>query len=263
MRIPKKNYQLISKSEIEVKKPQKVNTNAQKNSTVYFQIGLIAVLLAIYGLFEMKFETKKLPEIAVIYTDPNLTFIDIIQIAEKTPEAITAEVNKQRNRLSVDPVIVPNEISINDLPKEFSSQTSQPNKSFNPKDIILVDKPEEPDVSFDRVEHVPIYPGCENKKTDDDKRKCMSDKINKLVQKNFDGNIASDYGLTGIQRISVEFKIDKTGHVTDIKTRAPHFKLQEEAERIINKIPDMQPGMQRDKPVGVVYSLPIVFKVQN
>lgn len=263
MRIHKENHQLINKREIEVKKSQRDSANFQKNSTVYFQIGLIVVLLTIYGLFEMKFETNKPPEIVMVNTGPNDTFIDVIQIIERTPEAIAIEVNQQRNRLSVDPVFVPNEIAMNDLPKEFSSQASHPNKSFNPTDIILVDKPEEPDVSFDRVEHVLIYPSCENKKTNEDKRKCMSDKINNLVQKNFDGNIAPDYGLTGIQRISIEFKIDKTGHVIDIETRAPHAKLQEEAERIINKIPDMQPGMQRDKPVSVVYLLPIVFKVQN
>jgi len=66
-----------------------------------------------------------------------------------------------------------------------------------------------------------------------------------------------------LQRISVVFKIDKTGHVTDIKTLAPHPKLQEEAERVVNIIPDMQPGKQRNIPVGVIYSLPIIFKIQN
>ena len=42
-----------------------------------------------------------------------------------------------------------------------------------------------------------------------------------------------------------------------------HSKLKKEAERVINKIPEMIPGKQRDKAVGVIYTLPIVFFVQN
>lgn len=41
------------------------------------------------------------------------------------------------------------------------------------------EKPEDlSDVNFEAIEFVPIYPGCENKKTNEDKRKCMSDKKN-------------------------------------------------------------------------------------
>ncbi len=263
MIIPKKKCLHMCQSEIELKKSQKNETNLQKNSTVYFQIGLIVVLLTIYGLFEMKFETTNLPDMSMVNTDNNKVFIEVSHIRENIPEVTDVDIKEERNRLSVISVVVPDNIPISELKDPISDGSSIEDKPFNINDIILVDKPDEPNVAFERVEQVPVYPGCENKKTNEDKRKCMSDKINKLVQKNFDGNIAPDYGFSGMQRISVEFKIDKTGHVTDIKTRAPHPKLEEEALRIINKIPDMQPGMQRDKPVGVVYSLPIVFKVQN
>ena len=123
--------------------------------------------------------------------------------------------------------------------------------------------PEEVDMPIAFVETVPIYPGCEKAKDNDERRKCMSEKISKLVQKNFDGSIAPEYGLSGVQRINVVFKIDKTGHVTNIRARSTHPKLDEEAERVMNRIPDMVPGRQLDKPVGVIYSLPIIFKVQD
>ena len=64
-------------------------------------------------------------------------------------------------------------------------------------------------------------------------------------------------------QIDVQFKIDQTGKVVDIKTRAPHPALEKEAKRVINKIPEMKPGMQQDKPVGVLYNLPIKFNVQD
>jgi protein TonB len=70
----------------------------------------------------------------------------------------------------------------------------------------------------------------------------MSEKISKLIRKKFNPDLADGLGLSGKQKIDVQFKIDKTGKVTDIKTRAPHARLEKEAERVINKIPQMTPG---------------------
>ena len=50
----------------------------------------------------------------------------------------------------------------------------------------------------------------------------MFDKIAKFVQRKFNTDLAGDLGLTGRQRISVIFKIDKSGNVTGVRARAPH-----------------------------------------
>ena len=50
--------------------------------------------------------------------------------------------------------------------------------------------------------------------------------------------------------------------VTDIVTRAPHTALEKEAQRIVEKLPKMTPGMQQDKAVSVKYILPIRFVVE-
>jgi len=84
-------------------------------------------------------------------------------------------------------------------------------------------------------------------------------KISRFVQKNFNTDLAGDLGLTGRQRISVIFKIDKSGNVTGVRARAPHPRLEKEAIRVINLLPKMQPGKQRGKAVIVTYSLPIIF----
>ena len=90
----------------------------------------------------------------------------------------------------------------------------------------------------------------------------MEQKLAKLINRKFDKDIASNYGLSGLQKIYVQFKIDKSGNVTDIKTRAPHKALAKEAEKVINKVPQMKPGKQANKPVNVIYSLPILFQVE-
>ena len=122
---------------------------------------------------------------------------------------------------------------------------------------------EEVDVPFSIIENVPVYPGCEGEPNNDAKKKCMSEKIGKFVRKNFNNDLAQELGLdSGIKRINVGFKIDKTGNIVNIQARAPHPKLEAEAKRVISKLPKMKAGRQRGKAVNVPYGLPITFKVE-
>ena len=130
----------------------------------------------------------------------------------------------------------------------------------------VVEAPEEEevaDVPFAVIEDVPIFPGCENLKDNDERKACMSEKVMKFVQKEFDTDLGAELGLSGITRVIVQFKIDKQGKITGVRARAPHPRLEQEAARVVNKLPKMQPGKQRGKPVGVVYSLPITFQIQD
>ncbi len=144
-----------------------------------------------------------------------------------------------------------------------STEAKQDEKIVEVKEIKEeVVEEEIADVPFAVIENVPVYPGCENEKTNDAKKKCMSTKISEFINKKFDTNLASDLGLEGRQRIAVQFKIDKNGKVVDVRARAPHPRLEKEALNVVSSLPNMTPGKQRGKPVGVLYSLPIVFDIQ-
>lgn len=119
------------------------------------------------------------------------------------------------------------------------------------------------DVPFAVIENVPIFPGCENLANNEQRKKCMSDKVQEFVQRRFNTDLGAQLGLSGVNRVIVVFKIDKNGNITDIRSRAPHPRLEQEAARVINALPKMQPGKQRGKAVAVSYSLPIVFQVQD
>tara|TARA_R110002049_G_scaffold17238_3_gene67402 strand:- start:2613 stop:3386 length:774 start_codon:yes stop_codon:yes gene_type:complete len=257
MNDPKKTHELIRQNEQIVKKSQKQDANLQKNTILYFQVGLIVCLLSVFGLFEMKFETT-IPNYGDLKPLDGPTYIDVPLIKPFKPTF--EEPVKQKKVIHSEKFKeVPND---SELEKFVDPVIDTPN--INPDFRGLIDEPDPvDDVIFINVEVVPIYPGCENKKTNDDKRKCMSDKITKLVQKKFDTDLASELGLSGKQVIRTQFKIDKTGRVIDIKARGTHPELEKEAQRVIDKIPEMIPGKQRDKNVGVIYSLPIVFQVQN
>jgi len=117
------------------------------------------------------------------------------------------------------------------------------------------------DVPFAVIDEVPIFPGCEG--TKDELRTCLQEKITAQVNSNFNTDLAKNLGLTsGLKRIFVMFKIDKGGNITDVKSRAPHQKLADEAIRVINLLPKMVPGKQNGDVVSVKYSLPIAFKVE-
>lgn len=118
-------------------------------------------------------------------------------------------------------------------------------------------------VPFAIIEQVPTYPGCESLTSNEEQKKCMSSKIDEFVRENFNIKMAKELELNGINRIIVQFKIAENGEIADVKARASHPKLEEEAKRVVKSLPTMTPGKQRGKAVGVMYSLPIVFQVAD
>ncbi|MEN8817824.1 MAG: M56 family metallopeptidase [Nonlabens sp.] len=115
------------------------------------------------------------------------------------------------------------------------------------------------DVPFAIIDEVPHFEECTG--TEAEIKKCTSDKITKFVNKNFNTGIAKD--MLGRHKIAVQFKIDKNGNVVGVQSKAKSTELQNEAARVINMIPQMIPGKQNGKEVGVIYALPIIFEVQG
>ncbi len=74
--------------------------------------------------------------------------------------------------------------------------------------------------------------------------------------------IASENGISGT--VNVQFVIERDGTLTNIQIlRTPDRSLADEVTRVLNSSPKWTPGLQRNKPVRVSYSIPIVFKIQN
>ncbi|WP_370477593.1 energy transducer TonB [Tamlana flava] len=264
MRNQKKSHELIRQNEQIVKKSQKYEANLQKNSTLYFQIGLIVCLLAAFGLLEMRFE-KTIPVITEVLppNDPEEIYIENFKAYEE-PKPEQQKEAQNVTKLIDEIEEVNNDFQIkNELKIITSEQNLASDEPIDPSKVNVIDEPVEENVPIRFIQNVPIYPGCEKSKNNDERRKCMSDKITKLIQRKFEGgDIASDYGLSGKQKIFVRFTIDKTGNVNDIQTKAPIPELSEEAKRVIKLMPEMTPGRQNNKNVGVVYDLPIIFQVQ-
>jgi len=122
--------------------------------------------------------------------------------------------------------------------------------------------PSDTEMGFAVIEKVPVYPGCEMLESNEDLKNCMFRKISEHIGENIDLSFAGELGLEGRQRIEVLFTIDKHGNITDIEAQGAHPRLEKEANKVMMSLPRMTPGEQKGKPVGILYSLPIVFDVE-
>jgi TonB family protein len=114
-------------------------------------------------------------------------------------------------------------------------------------------------VPFAVIEEVPIFPGCENAS---DKKECFQEKMREHIRKNFKyPKEAQELGAQG--RVSLVFTISTDGSIKNIRKRGPHELLENEAVRIIERLPKMQAGKQRGEMVDVPFSIPITFRLQN
>jgi len=238
---------------MELKKNSKADVS--KNASLYFAVGLALMLFLSYSALNHKTYDKSAIDIGKLDLDAELDE-EIPIIDQLTPPPPPPPPPAAPEVIE----IVEDEEEIEETVIE-STETDQ-NEEIEIEEIEVEEIYEDVEVPFSVIENVPEYPGCE-KGSNTEKRKCMSDKIAKFVQRKFNTDLAGDLGLSGRQRISVIFKIDKKGNVTGVRSRAPHPRLEKEAARVINMLPKMKPGRQRGKAVIVPYSLPITFQVQD
>ncbi len=238
---------------MELKKNPKANVG--RNSSLYFAIGLALMLF--------------LTNYAINYKSYDKSAIDIgqLNLDEELDEEIPITEQIQTPPPPPPPPAAPEVIEVVEDEEEVeetvieSTETNQ-EEEIEVEEIEVEEIDEDIEVPFAVIENVPVFPGCE-KGNNDAKKKCMSEKIAKFVNKKFNTDLAADLGLTGRQRINVIFKIDRTGNIVGVRARAPHPKLEKEATRVIKMLPKMKPGKQRGKAVTVPYSLPILFQVQD
>jgi beta-lactamase regulating signal transducer with metallopeptidase domain len=118
------------------------------------------------------------------------------------------------------------------------------------------------DIPFALIDQVP-HPATCNGKTGEALKQCVSEFISTHVNQNFDTGLGKELGLSGRNRVSVQFKIDKNGNIIDVRARAPHPELEKEAQRVIKTLPQMIPGQVDGEKVNVLYGLPINFVIQE
>jgi len=126
--------------------------------------------------------------------------------------------------------------------------------------------PEEPEI-FKVVEQMPRFPGCENMGgTAKEKEECAKGKMLQYIYKNLKyPAIARENGVEGMTVL--QFVVSETGAVKDVKiVRDIGAGCGEAAAQVVeamNNLPEKwTPGRQRGRPVKVLYTLPVKFRLE-
>jgi len=228
--------------------------DVRRNSLLYFFVGMTLVLLMAYLALEWK-----------TYHNNDSWDVSGLEVDEDLMEGAT--ILKLKLPDPPKPKIkTPPKIEIADDEDDIEEtviEASEPDQDTEIAPVESIEVAEEEiteEIPIVLVENAPIFPGCENEETEEDKRKCFQEMIQKHIRKNFRyPDPAKEMRLQG--RVSIMFTIEKDGSINNVRLRGPHKSLEEEAARIISKLPNMKPGEQRGIPVKVSYSLPITFKL--
>jgi len=242
---------------MDVKKNPKADL--QNYTKLFVQLGLVLALFIVYVSIEHKTYDRVFADLgtaSLSADDEEVMVITSRPIPVKPPPP-------------PPPPPAPEIIEIVEDEEDVVETVLETTETDEEEEVIVEDIVEEveaeefvEDVPFAIIEDIPVFPGCE-KGTKAEKKACFSKKISKHINRKFNAGLASDLGLSaGKKRIFVMFKIDKTGNITEIQARAPHPRLQKEAERVVKTLPKMTPGKQRGRAVSVRYSLPISFLVE-
>ena len=234
----------------------------EKFSNIFTQLGLVVVLLVVYLTLEHKTEQKQFavvdfdpPENVVYQPDEIIAFRREVQKEPEIPEATVVD------------VFIPDEPikkGDNNVIETVINLPSDKIVKINPDDIIVAVEPADDfieTVPFINIEFAPVFKGCENLSKEENKI-CFDKKMKQFVQRNFDLELSNELGLhPGKYKIQTQFIIDNQGNVVDIKIRAPHDKLKNETQQLLEKLPKFTPGKQSNRAVKVKYLLPISFQV--
>jgi len=231
------------------KKNSKADLNKDRN--LYFVIGLTLVLGVTWGAIEYKTYEKVFDLAALDMLEDDDEDIPITEQLKTPPPP-------------PPPPPAPEVIEVVEDEEEVEETVIESTETDQDEIIIeeieVEEEFEDIDVPFAVIEDVPIFPGCESV-AKSQRRTCFQDKINQHIRRNFRyPEIAQEMGIQG--RVYVNFIIAKDGSITNIRMRGPDKNLENEAQRIISRLPQMTPGKQRGRAVRVPFSIPITFRLQ-
>ena len=102
--------------------------------------------------------------------------------------------------------------------------------------------------AYDIIEKAPEFPGG-------------MVELMKFLQKNIKyPAICQKQGIQG--RVAVQFVVNSDGSIVDAKVINPvNPHLDKEAVRVVNAMPKWQPGVRKDEPVRVRFTVPVTFRL--
>ena len=118
-------------------------------------------------------------------------------------------------------------------------------------------------IKFDEVSTIPLFEKCKNA-SKNESLSCFNKEMVKHIEKNF--NYPSEAVIKKLEgNVWIRFIIGQDGSVTNIKTLGPKGAkvLDNEAKRVVSKLPKFIPAKNKGKKVSVKYGFPISFSLDQ
>jgi protein TonB len=212
------------------------------------EIGLVVALLMVLGAFE--WSTTEGTDLASLGDETAV-------VVEEEQVPITQEEQLPPPEVPKEPVmsdiidIVDDDIKVED--NFLLSTEDDASLGVEIKDYVVEQEEEvveEEEVPFAIVEQKPTFQGG-------DANTLTKWVFSKIVYP----EIAKENGVQG--RVTLQFTIETDGSVKNVKVlRGVDSSLDKEAVRVVSSSPKWSPGMQRNKPVRVKYTFPVVFQLR-
>ena len=104
-------------------------------------------------------------------------------------------------------------------------------------------------------EKSPVFPECESESIENLKN-CFNNRVNQFIYENFEvPTKVSEDNYDG--EVKVLFEVNQEGEISVIYTDAVYDELKEEAVRVFNNMPVLEPGTYNGKPTYFQYTLGI------
>jgi protein TonB len=225
---------------MEAKKTPKADLENKKS--IFFQIGLILALAVVLFAFELKSYDKVTIDLATRAVDD--TPEEIIPITEQKIKPPPPPPPKQVTQIKIveDDVEVEDDLDI-DVEADDETVVEEYIPPVEEDEEIL-----EAEI-FTVVESMPSFPGG------------MGELMKYLSENIKYPPLAKESGIQG--RVFINFVVEPNGSISNVKVlRGIGGGCDEEAVRVVEKMPKWSPGKQRGKPVRVSYNLPVKFTLQ-
>lgn len=227
---------------MEVKKSPKADLEGKK--TTGMLIGYVIVLTFMFVAFEW---TRRDIVIDTSQAVADLVFEEeIVPITEQKQEVIPPPPETPAPTEILN--IVDDKANIVETTVASTEDTGQ-KVDIKPMPKHIPEPEPDEQVIFDVVEKMPEFPGG------------MAALMQFLGKNIKYPTIAQENGTQG--RVIVQFVVNKDGSIVEpkvVKSVDPY--LDKEALRVISSMPKWSPGMQRQKPVRVKYTVPVTFRLQ-
>ena len=177
--------------------------------------------------------------------------IALALLAFANPKSVAAVVTNQPAHVTPAPVALPEPAQAETATQPVEAEAVPEAVEVNTEEQASQDaEPQSDNKVYNSVEQMPRFPGGEAG-------------LMRYLQENI--KYPPEAAKNDIEgRVIVQFIIDKTGQVGEVKVVRPiSEELDAEAVRVVKTLPKFEPGRQDGEAVSVWYTLPISFKLQS